>query len=115
MTTYATVDDLAEGDDVTADVRDVTLPNGKVVQVRGLSRYELILAGKGTEDGALIERRNVQMCMVQPRMSLAQVEAWQRSSRAGGAFARITEAIRDLSALAEGADKSDLPEVRGAS
>lgn len=110
MSEYASIDDL--GEDVSEDTRDVTLPNGRKVKVRGLSRFELIVNGKGTEDGALIERRNVAACMVEPRMTLAQVEAWQKKAPAGGAFKAISEAIRDLSGLGEGADKSDLREVR---
>ncbi|MEV6306483.1 hypothetical protein AB0M02_44245 [Actinoplanes sp. NPDC051861] len=113
MSEIASIDDLFDGDDVTADVHELTLPNGKVVKVRGLSRYELILAGKGTEDGALIERRNIQMCMVEPAMTLGQVEAWQKRSRAGGGgYALVSKTIRDLSGLGEGADKSDLRAVR---
>ena len=110
MTEYASIDDL--GGDVAEDTRDVTLPNGKVVKVRGLSRFELIGNGKNTDDGALIERRNVACCMVEPKMTVAQVEAWQKKAAAGGAFKQISEAIRDLSGLGEGADKSDLREVR---
>lgn len=108
VTEYATAADVTAGDDVQARTRDVVLPNGSVVQVRGLSRFELILNGKDTDDSALIERRNVAMCMLKPRMTISQVEAWQRKSAAGGAFAKVSGAIRDLSGLGEGADKSDL-------
>jgi hypothetical protein len=110
MTDYATIDDL--GADVVEETRDVTLPNGKIVKVRGLSRFELLLNGKNTEDSALIERRNVAACMVEPRMTVVQVEAWQKKAAAGGAFKVISEAIRDLSGLGEGADKSNLRDVR---
>jgi hypothetical protein len=113
MTEYASADDLI-ADEVSTNTQDVTLPNGKVVKVRGLSRFELLLNGKGTEDSALIERRNVATCMVQPRMTEKQVEAWQKASNPT-ALAAITVAIRDLSGLGEGAAKSDLPEVRGES
>jgi hypothetical protein len=111
MTEYASFDDLVSG--VLEDgAEDLTLPSGKVVRVRGLSRHELIFNGKGTEDTALIERRNVVACLVEPKLTLPQVEQWQRTSPAGGDLRVLSEKIRDLSGLGEGADKSDLREVR---
>lgn len=109
MTTYATADDLA-ADEVSSNTKDVTLPNGKVVKVRGLSRFELLLNGKGTEDPAVIECRNIATCMVEPPMTVKQVEAWQKRS-GPKTLAVITEAIRDLSGLGEGAGKSDVAEA----
>lgn len=106
---YASATDLA-ADSVGAESVDVTLSTGFVVRVRGLSRYELLLNGKGTEDVGLIERRNVACCMVEPKMTLAQVEAWQRGSRPAD-LGKVTNAIRDLSGLGEDADKSDVSEV----
>lgn len=107
--TYASAADLG-AESGLPEAKDVTLSTGLVVKVRGLSRYELLLNGKGTEDIGLIERRNVACCMVEPKMNLAQVEAWQRNSRPAD-LGKVTDAIRDLSGLAEGADKSGLPEV----
>ena len=69
------------------------------------------MTGKGTEDVALIERRNVALCMVEPKMTEAQVEKWQKSSRPNS-LGEVTRAIRDLSGLGEGAAKSDVAEVR---
>lgn len=105
--TYASIEDLtgpAEPETV-----DVTLPSGAVVKVRGLTRFELILSGKNTEDAALIERRNVSTCLVEPKMTLAQVEAWQKRPGSVRALGDITTAIRDLSGLGEDAAKSDVP------
>lgn len=101
---YASADDLVAGD--LGDGDDLTLPSGKRVRLRGLSRHELMFNGKGTDDNALIERRNVVSCLLEPRMTLSQVEAWQRASAAGGDFRILSEAIRDRSGLGEGADKS---------
>lgn len=106
MTEYASADDLTAGD--LGDGEDLTLPSGKVVLLRGLSRHELIFNRKGTEDVGLIERRNVVSCLLAPQLTLAQVEAWQRKSSAGGDFRALSEAIRDRSNLGEGATKSDL-------
>lgn len=105
MTQYASPEDLTAP--IEPDTRDVTLPNGKVVKVRGLTRFELMLNGKGTDDPALIERRNVKLCMVEPRMTEAQVEKWQKSPGSVRAFGDLSSAIRELSGLSEGAAKSD--------
>lgn len=104
MTEYASADDLTASQ--LGDGEDLVLPSGKKVRVRGLSRHELHFADKGTEDNALIERRNVVACLIAPKMTLAQVEKWQRNSLAGGDFKALTEAIRDRSGLGQGADKS---------
>lgn len=111
MTEYASADDLVAGD-LDRDGEDLTLPSGKLVRVRGLSRYELMFNGKGTEDPRVVEARNAVSCLVEPKLTIAQVEQWQRNSAAGTEFKVLSEAIRDLSALGEGADKSDLRTVR---
>lgn len=112
MTEYASFDDLVSGS-LEDGADDLTLPSGKVVRVRGLSRYELMYNGKGTDDSRVIEARNVVSCLVQPKLTIAQVEQWQRNSPAGGDFRALSEKIRDLSGLGEGADKSSVREVRG--
>jgi hypothetical protein len=109
MTEYASADDLAAGD--LGDGDDLTLPSGKLIRVRGLSRHELMFNGRNTDDNALVERRNVVSCVVEPKLTLAQVEAWQRKSAAGGDFRALSEAIRDRSGLGEGADKSGVRDV----
>lgn len=105
MSEYASLDDLIEEVDTT---EDVDLGNGRKVKVRGLTRYELLLNAKGTDDANLIERRNVTCCLVEPKLSLAQVEQWQKSSPPR-VIGKVTDAIRRLSGLAEGAAKSDVP------
>lgn len=102
---YAQFDDLlTQVDDLT---EDVDLGNGRIVKVRGLTRYELILSGKGTDDAALVERRNLANCLVEPKLTLGQAEKWQKSSTPD-AIAKVTNAIRRLSGLVEGAAKSDV-------
>lgn len=110
MTKYADIDDLLV-DSITETTRDVKLPTGSTVRVRGMSRMELMLSRKGTEDSAEIERRMLAYCMVTPAMTTKQAEAWQRAT-GPMVIAPVTEAIRELSGLSEGADKSDLREVR---
>jgi hypothetical protein len=94
-----------------AETVDVKLPNGAAVKVRGLTRKELLDSGAGTEDTALIEARNVAAGLVRPAMTLAQVQQWQRSAGTVRIFADVTNAIRDLSGLGEGAGKSDVDQA----
>jgi hypothetical protein len=110
-TPYASFDDLVSGELEDGAV-DVTLPSGRLVRVRGLSRYELLLNGKGTEDTLEIEARNISTCMVQPKLTQAQAKAWQKRDTAGGDIKALSEYIRDLSALGEGAQKSELDSPR---
>ena len=110
---YATFEDLKAAADPADGAEDVTLPSGCVVRVRGLTRHELMFNAKGTEDSALIERRNVKCCLVEPKLTLDQVEQWQRHSLAGGDFKELSVRIRDLSGIGEGADKSDPGPDRG--
>jgi hypothetical protein len=75
---YASVASLLQSVE-QAETFDVTLTSGAVVAIRGLTRRELLDAGKGTEDSALIEARNVAFCLVRPTMTLAQVQQWQQA------------------------------------
>lgn len=109
-TEYASVNDLL-ADEISGNTRDVTLPNGKVITVRGLSRAELLASGKGTDDAAEIERRNIVTCMVRPTLTYAQATEWQRQSPPA-VLAVFSAAVRDLSGLGEGADKSSVAEAR---
>lgn len=110
MTQYASVEDLT-ADEISDNTEDVTLPNGRVVKVRGLSRYEHMLIAKNTEDGNVIERRMLRYGMVEPKMTEDQAEAWQRNGRTD-VVKFATEAIRNLSGFGDGADKSGVDQVR---
>jgi hypothetical protein len=97
-------------DRISINTAEVEIPGvGKVV-VRGLSRYELLLSGKNTEDVAVIERRTLATALVDPRMSEADVEQWQKNSPASE-IGPVTKAIQTLSGLGEGAGKSDVSEA----
>jgi len=102
---YANIDDLF-GQAVDA-TEDVDLGDGRLIKVRGLTRYELLLNVKNTDDALLVERRNIACCVVEPKLTEAQVEKWQKSSRPD-VLGRVTDAIRRLSGLSEGAPKSDV-------
>ena len=95
---------------------DVDLGRGKV-RVRGMSRGETLRLQKAKEAGAIKdagawERRMVSMCLLQPTMTEIEVGEWQEADPAGGDLQAVTEKIRDLSGLAEGADKSGVQDVR---
>jgi hypothetical protein len=113
-TGYASFDDLLEATNAAADTRDVTLPSGRRVKVRGLSRYEIHVGGK-MEDAFELECFNLSTCLVSPKISRGQAAAWIRKATAGGDIAELTKVIRDLSNFGKAAEKSDVPEVRDAS
>jgi hypothetical protein len=106
---YATFEDLTEHD-AAAETRDVTLPSGRKVQVRGLSRYEIHLGGK-IDDASKLEAFNLSTCVVKPKLTAGQALAWMKRAKAGGDIAELTTVIRDMSGLGKGADKSDVQSV----
>lgn len=84
----------------------VVLANGKTVRVRGMTRYEIHLGGRDTDDAAVIEARNLSYGLVEPKITESQAMHWMKTAPAGGDLARVSRAIRDLSGLGPGADKS---------
>jgi hypothetical protein len=108
---YADPADFAGDDAYEVEELDVKLSRGRVVRVRGLSRLELMHGGKGTEDNAEIERRMIVDAMIKPRMTLKQVEAWQKKPGSIVDMGLVTLAIRNLSGLGKGADKSDVAAI----
>lgn len=106
---YASVEELT-ADEVSSNTDEVTLPNGKKMLIRGMSRYELQQAGKGTEDGSVVEARMLAACLLKPTMTEAQIRTMQKSKNP--AFLRdVVDRMRELSGLSEGADKSSVREV----
>lgn len=109
MTEYATFEDLTAGE---LEPVDVPLSEGRTVQVRGLSRSEHLWIAKGTEDATEIERRMLIKGMLQPKLTDGQLKAWQEKPGGSKDVSRVSDAIRALSGFGQGADKSDVPEVR---
>lgn len=105
MTEYAQISDLTAPAEV--ETADVELPGGKLVKVRGMTRLEMMLTRKGDVSVDVVEQRMLAFCMVEPRMTAAQAAAWQKATTPM-IIAPVTEAIRELSGLGEGADKSPL-------
>lgn len=113
MTEYASAEELAEGD--LGDGEDFELPSGKVVRIRGLTRYESMFSTKGLMDSdgvltdiALYERRQIVACVLEPKLTLRQAEQWQRKSGANGDLKVLMDRLKVISGRGEGADKSDL-------
>lgn len=105
MTEYLSPDELLIGED---DTEDVQLSKG-TVKVRGLSRQEWFFVGKTSEgDGDVAEATMLSIAMVEPAMRVKQVEAWRKRPGAATDVARVTEAVRRLTGVAEGAGKSDV-------
>jgi hypothetical protein len=115
MTEYADFDALLGPD--AEDAGDVTLAGGRIVRVRGLSRYEWFLAGKKAPDGDAnaFETVMISMGMVAPELSEKQVEKWRKQPGTMADLGKVSDAIRVLTGVDEGADKSDLREVRSES
>ncbi|SCG38246.1 hypothetical protein [Micromonospora zamorensis] len=96
-----------------------TLPSGTVevegvgeVHVRGLSRFELLLAGKvGGDDVALMERKMLSFAMTDPEMTEKDVEAWQKTSPAGQ-IAPVVAKVNELSGVSRGASKEAYKSLR---
>jgi hypothetical protein len=105
-TEYASVEDLT-ADEVTTVDRGLRAAERQEGPVRGMSRWELQQIGKGTDDPSVAEARMLTYCMIQPRMSEAQVTAMQKG-KAPGFLGPFMGRIRTLSGLDEGAAKSDV-------
>lgn len=107
MSEYASFEDLM-ANPMSQETQDVELNNGMVVKVRGLTRYEYMMCGKNMEgDSALFERRALMYGIVEPSLSLGQVESWQKSV-GFKVVAPVQDAIMILSGVREDADKSDV-------
>lgn len=113
MSEYASFEELTTTN-VGELTRDVPIGGGKAVQVRALTRYELMLVMKNGQqtDANEAEQEIMSYGLVQPKLSKKQIEAWQKSIVAGDrTLVLISNAIKELSGLVEGADKSDLSDV----
>lgn len=107
---YATPESLIKQ---RAGSEDLLLPSGLLVLVRGLSRGEVFMLQKSRADGGIKteqawEQRMVALAMIQPKLTEDQVMEWQQGP-AGGDMEVLTDKIKDLSKLGQGADKSGVP------
>ena len=94
---------------------DVEIPGVGTVRVRGLSRGEVFeinkLRRKDDDTGEDIERRTIAVGMVDPEMTLADVQRWQAASPAGE-LERVARRIQELSGMADDAAKATMLDFR---
>jgi hypothetical protein len=88
----------------------VELAGVGTVRVRGLNRFEAMIVAplKGIE----MERRAVAFGLVDPELTESEVGQWQKAAPAGE-LQKVAAVIQRLSGLDEGADKSNVPKLRG--
>ncbi len=89
----------------------VDIPGEGQVRVRGLTRVEVVGLQALPKETGLIERRIIQLGMVDPTLTEADVEAWYGTAPAGHTDLIVNEVSR-LSGIGEGAAKSGVPPVR---
>lgn len=79
------------------------------ITVRGLSRYELLLADKKYPDDAMRKERFVlSVAVLDPKLSEDDVEVWQKAS-GPTEINRVADKVNELSGIKKGAAKSDVP------
>jgi hypothetical protein len=91
---------------------DYEIPGVATIRLRSVSRH-LLLGMSDTEkiSPLVAERKMLAAGMVSPAMTEEEAGRWQRAASAGE-IAGVLNRIRELSGLAEGADKSRLPVLR---
>ena len=87
---------------------DVEVPGVGTVRVRGLSRAEALLV-RDAVDRAKGEQKILSLAMVDPKLTEAEVAAWQSASVALEIEA-VTDKIMELSGMSESAAKEAVKE-----
>jgi hypothetical protein len=82
---------------------------GVKVRVRGLSRHE-VLHVQAQKSVAEVEQVTLSLGLIEPRLTVEQVKAWQKSS-VGGEMEPVTKRIGELSGMAKGARKKAIKEL----
>jgi len=88
----------------TVETAEVELEGVGTVTVRGLSRYEMVLAGK-MDDELRQEQFILSAAMVDPPLTEGEVAQWQKASPPGE-INTVAMKINELSGIGEGAGKS---------
>lgn len=99
---YATIGELLadrlDGEDFTIEA------TGHMVRIRGLSRYETLLAQKHLAQGQEhFEARMLHYALLEPALTVEQCYEWLRAS-AAGELEMLTRRVQELSGAAKGAD-----------
>lgn len=88
-----------------SEQEDVQISRG-VVRVRGLSRYEIMLCAKPELENLVKEQKQLNLAMLDPAMSEADVERWQKTPGAFRDIQDVVEAVNRLSAVGKDAQKA---------
>jgi hypothetical protein len=93
-------------DRVTTTTGTVSIEGIGEVTVRGLSRYEMVLAAKIGDGDDLKQERFILSCaMVDPELTEDEVAAWQKASPPGE-INEVATKVNELSGIGQGAAKS---------
>lgn len=87
---------------------EVEIDGVGIVRVRGLTRDEVFLLQKHTDNVEKLERKMLSIAMLDPKLTEAEVGKWQMNATSNE-IEPVADTIRELSGLGEGASKKDLP------
>jgi hypothetical protein len=93
---------------------DVEIPGKGFVRVRAVNRFESVMVRKGTDDDAVIERRLLAIGLVEPKLTEAQIEHWQKTAGAME-LVNVVRAINRLSGWRRQDEKEAYETFRGES
>jgi hypothetical protein len=88
-----------------------TLPDGSTVEVRALTRNE-VLAAQDAPTLAMKDNMIIAAGMTNPKLSVDEVSRWAETADAGDLVA-VSDRIAELSGLKQGAGKSGVPAAGG--
>lgn len=95
---------------------DVEISGVGTVRVRALSRAEVLglqkKVGDGADRTARLERETIALAMVDPSLTVMEVQRWQEASPAGE-LEPVTDAIQELSGMKPTAEKEAMLDFRG--
>lgn len=107
MSEYSSLDDLFGM--AATGTADVDLPSGGRVKVRGLTRHEQMLIGQEVGGNPMeYEPRLLAFCVVSPELSLEDARRFVKGAKVAD-VAAISDRIRELSGMGDGAAKSGVP------
>lgn len=99
-------------DRVTLNTEEYEIEGVGAVTVRGLSRFEFLVAQKKYPDDMLKqERYTLSMALVDPEMTEDDIAAWQKAS-GPMEMNEVANVVNRLSGIGKGADKSGVSGVR---
>lgn len=90
---------------------EIPIPGVGTVRVRGLNRDESVSVAK-IEDVALRDRHIIAIGMVDPRLSVSEVERWGKAAT-GGELEKVSRKIAELSGMLDDSAKEAVKNFRG--